>query len=158
MEGQTIMETKLLKEFETLYQLQETIAGLSTKNLYDSIGNTDTHCINCIGNVQEANGVQISLHMGLTRSAISKITTRLEKKGYIQGYKKTNNNKEIFYSLTAKGQEVYLKHEKAHNDWLLREEEFLKTVDEEEQKIMLRILKDFNDYILEKIEVLKNDN
>lgn len=149
---------ELLKEFEKLYQLQETIAQLSTTDLYDALGTTDTHCIHFIGTVQEANGVQISANLGLTRSAISKITTRLEKKGYIQGYKKANNKKEVFYSLTEKGQEIYFKHEKAHMAWLIRDQEFLKTVDEAEKKIMLRVLKDFNHYILEKIEVLKNDN
>lgn len=152
------MEIELLKEFEKLYQLQETIAELSTKGLYDSLGTTDTHCINFIGNVQEANGVQISANFGLTRSAISKITTRLEKKGYIKGNKKPNNNKEIFYRLTEKGQEIYLEHEKAHNNWLLRDEQFLTTVDEEDKKIVLRVLKDFNNYILEKMEMIKNDN
>ncbi|WP_101696385.1 MarR family winged helix-turn-helix transcriptional regulator [Clostridium minihomine] len=153
-----MMEMELLKEFEKLYQLQETIAQLSTKDLYDALGTTDTHCINFIGTVQEANGVQISANLGLTRSAISKITTRLEKKGYIQGYKKANNHKEVFYRLTEQGQEIYCKHEKAHNAWLIRDQEFLKTVDEAEKKIMLRVLKDFNHYILEKMEVFKDDN
>ncbi|WIW69735.1 winged helix DNA-binding protein [Anaerosinus gibii] len=102
--------------------------------------------------------MQISVNLGLTRSAISKITTRLEKKGYIQGCKKPNNNKEIFYSLTAKGQEIYFKHEKAHNAWLLRDQEFLKTVGELEKKTVLHFLKSFNNYILEKMEMTKNDD
>jgi DNA-binding MarR family transcriptional regulator len=149
------METELLKEFEKLYQLQETMAKLSTKGLYDSLGTTHTHCINFIGDIQEANGVQISINLGLTRSAISKITTNLEKKGYIESHKKANNNKEIFYSLTKKGQEIYLKHQKAHNNWLLRDQQFLKTVDEVKKKIVLSVIKDFNNYILKEMEILK---
>lgn len=152
------MEQELLHEFERLYQNQETIAEIATKGLYGSLGNTDTHCISCIGAAGAANGVQLAAMLGLTRSAVSKITTRLEMKDYILGSKRANNNKEIFYTLTEKGREIFAKHENAHAAWLARDEEFFKTVSESDKEVLLRVLRGFNNYILERMEEYKNDN
>lgn len=152
------MEDKLLKEFERLYQLQEMIADLTTKDLYDGLGTTDTHCINYIGDHKEANGVELAEDLVLTRGAISKITKRLMSKGYIISHKKEDNQKEVFYSLTTSGKGIYDKHVQAHNNWMLRDKRFLETLDEGNKEVVLKVLQDFNAHILNEMEEFKNDD
>lgn len=153
-----MIDDKLMNEFEKLYQNQEMMAKQTASELYSSLSNTETHCINYIGDNLEANGVELATNLKLTRSTISKMTTRLEKRGYIVGVKKADNKKEIFYSLTDSGREIYLKHEEAHSAWLKRDMDFLLTVDDSEKEIVLKVISDFNIYLRNQMEVFKNDN
>lgn len=152
------MDDLLLEEFERLYQLQEMIADISNKDLYGDLGTTETHCINYIGENKEANGVELSTGLALTRSAISKITKRLIKKGYIFSFKKEDNLKEVFYSLTPNGEDIFSKHIEAHKNWIIRDKIFLETIKKSEKEIVLNVLKNFNKYILREMEKLKDDN
>ncbi|SHK14130.1 MarR family transcriptional regulator [Desulforamulus aeronauticus] len=92
--------------------LQDLLAKYSpTKNLMLS----EIHVIDCIGKNQLPNATFIAKELNMTKGAISKITSKLLKKQFIKANYLENNKKEIYYTLTTQGKEVFKVHEKLHD-------------------------------------------
>ena len=115
------------------------------EGLLDEISLAEVHCIDGIGMVDHPNVTKISEKMGLTRGAISKISKKLLSKGLIESYQEPDNNKEIYFRLTAGGQAVYGDHKKIHNkvrqEWL----SFFEHYSDDEQAAILQFFTDIND-------------
>lgn len=75
---------------------------------------TELHVIECIADYSNSNVTFLSRKTGLTKSAISKISTRLKNSGLITIFQKENNNKEILFSLTEAGMTASNVHKKFH--------------------------------------------
>jgi len=75
---------------------------------------TELHVIQSIGEKDKVNVTSIAQHIGVTKSAISKITGKLLKKGLIERYQLADNQKEVFFRLTSGGESVFSFHERFH--------------------------------------------
>ncbi len=75
---------------------------------------SEFHVIDCIGKNRLCNTTFISQQLNMTKGAISKITVKLLDKELIEASRLENNKKEIYYTLTASGKEVFNIHEKLH--------------------------------------------
>ncbi|WP_289138808.1 MarR family transcriptional regulator [uncultured Brevibacillus sp.] len=74
---------------------------------YDHAGDisiTELHVIQAIGNHKAMNVTSIAHQIGVTKSAISKITARLIKKELIERYQLADNQKEVFFSADQRGE------------------------------------------------------
>lgn len=116
---------KLVTVFEYISNMmdghEEEVRNLLLKNDYKDIQNmslllSEIHVIDCIGKSQLTNSTFISKELNLTKGAISKITSKLVKKELIKGNHLENNKKEIYYTLTTKGKEVFNIHEILHKN------------------------------------------
>lgn len=76
----------------------------------------------------------------MTRGAISKLTKKLIKKGVIESYRKPDNQKEIYFRLTAQGKEIYKIHEQLHKEFQERDKAVFEQVTEEEFERILDFL------------------
>ncbi len=97
---------------------------------------TECHIIACIGANGSANGTFIAKTLNITKGSVSKTAAKLTEKNLINTERLPNNKKEIHYTLTRLGQELYRLHEnmhgKAKDEFALKLEKFtageLKTI------------------------------
>ncbi|WP_315073861.1 MarR family transcriptional regulator [uncultured Clostridium sp.] len=118
------------------------------KDLYDmGLMLSEIHTIDCIGKNQLTNATFISKELSMTKGAISKITSKLLKKELIKGNHLENNKKEIYYTLTAKGKEIFKIHEILHKT---EREKFVKILNQYDKE-GLRIINSFLDDLINEI-------
>ncbi|MEJ8547613.1 MarR family transcriptional regulator [Brevibacillus borstelensis] len=103
---------------------------------------TELHVIQSIGQGGHLNVTAISQKIGVTKSAISKITTKLMQKGLIERYQLHDNQKEVYFRLSGQGETVFSIHERHHrkigDEW----KSFLGRYAEEELGFLHRLLQD----------------
>ncbi|MBO0439453.1 MarR family winged helix-turn-helix transcriptional regulator [Candidatus Enterococcus ikei] len=74
------------------------------------------HLIEAIGRYPNMNTTKLATILGITKGAISQQIPRLEKLGLIMKHKDEKNRKEIFFTLTDLGNQIFLYHEKLHEE------------------------------------------
>lgn len=142
-----ILDEKLLEQFKSLYEKQDILSNINNNDLFSIYGFSEIHCLDAIGKSEDANVTYISSYLNITKSAVSKITRRLNQKGLITSYQKENNKKAVYFSLTAKGEDVYKLHEIAHDNWEEREKLFFSTIDVKEKEIIDSFLEKYNKFL-----------
>lgn len=75
---------------------------------------TSVHVIDCIGDHEPINHTGITKRMNLSKASITSISSKLLETGFIMKNQLNNNRKEIYFSLTDKGRQVYQLHQKMH--------------------------------------------
>ncbi|MGL5271550.1 MAG: MarR family transcriptional regulator [Selenomonadaceae bacterium] len=145
----------LLSQFAELYEKQDMLNKLTSKDILYGYGYSEIHCIDLIGKIEQPNVTKISLKMALTTSAVSKIVKKLLASGDIVSYQCEDNRKEIYYRLTEKGQTLFEEHIERHSAWEERDKNFLAEYDDAELKIISKFLGDFNKYLESKISSFK---
>lgn len=84
----------------------------------------EIHVIVAIAENPDMNLTGLAEVLGVTKGAVSQKVKILEKKEYIKIFKNSNNNKEILFQLTEKGNRVFLGHQLFHlklNERILNE-------------------------------------
>lgn len=114
------------------------------EDIFKGLHLAEVHCIDWIGMVDDANVTKIARQMSLTRGAISKISKKLLAKGLIERYQRPENNKEIYFRLTAEGEDVYNEHKKCHSQAKQEKLCLLATYSGEEQAVILSFLSNIN--------------
>lgn len=75
---------------------------------------TGIHVIDCIGNHEPINHTSIAEKMNLSKASITKVSTKLHEEGFIKRSQMNDNKKEIYFSLTSKGRQVFEVHAMMH--------------------------------------------
>jgi DNA-binding MarR family transcriptional regulator len=114
---------------------------------------SEIHCIEHIGKNIDSNVTKLAEAYYMTRSAISKLTKKLIKKGLIESYQKAENKKEIYFRLTEQGEAVYKVHENLHKEFTERDKIIFEQVTEEQFDIMLSFAEKYNKHL--DMEMLK---
>ncbi|MBT2218670.1 MarR family transcriptional regulator [Virgibacillus dakarensis] len=98
--------TTEIDEFDNLARLQ----GITSypNNM------TTVHVIDCIGNNEPINNKSIAEKMNLSKASITKISTNLLKEGYIKRSRMNDNKKEVYFSLSSKGRQIFEVHAMMH--------------------------------------------
>ena len=136
-------ESKLIKEIMLFQEYASTIQ-YGEKEAFEGINLAEVHCINAIGNLEQANVTKIAKKMCMTRGAISKINKKLLKRSLIESYQLPNNQKEIYYKLTDAGLKLYDIHAKCHIKSAQKKISVIKKYTSEEQNIVLKFLSEMN--------------
>ena len=143
----TVRQIEILSDIRTLFHKQEEhMKGYDERFLRETgvsgMSLSELHVIQCIGKKGLMNVTAITEEMGMTKGAISKICTKLFNKQFVEKMKMLDNQKEIFFRLTDNGNEIYMAHEKLHQQaeekWLL----LLNQYTEEELSLIQRFVKD----------------
>ncbi|MEC0226756.1 MarR family transcriptional regulator [Paenibacillus alba] len=99
------ISTTEIEEFANLARLQ----GLASfPNL------TGIHVIDCIGNNEPINNTSIAEKMNLSKANITKVSTQLHTEGFIKRSQMNDNKKEVYFSLSPKGRQVFEAHTMMH--------------------------------------------
>lgn len=94
-----------MKRFE---ELEKAPRNFGTEDLLYS---SEIHTVQAIGDNPNINLTGLAERLGITKSGVSKFIGKLLEKGLITKNKLINNDKEVVFNLTKKGNTAYLKHE-----------------------------------------------
>ncbi|MDI4647977.1 MarR family transcriptional regulator [Cohnella hashimotonis] len=75
---------------------------------------TSVHVIDCIGRNEPINNTSIAEKMNLSKASITKISTKLLKEGFIKRSQLNDNKKEVYFSLSPKGRQIFEVHAMMH--------------------------------------------
>jgi len=148
----TVRQIEILSDIRTLFHKQEEhMKGNDERFLRETgvsgMSLSELHVIQCIGKKGLMNVTAITEEMGMTKGAISKICTKLFNKQFVEKMRMLDNQKEIFFRLTDNGNEIYMAHEKLHQQaeekWLL----LLNQYTEEELSLIQRFVKDVGSHL-----------
>lgn len=151
------IQSEILSLFKGIYEKQEQLSKLTDYELFNEFSNSEVHSLSIIGDKQNVNGAMISSKLAMTRSAISKIISKLKKKELIYSYQNSDNKKEIYYKLTEKGYLIYHKHEKAHKEWEERDLKFLNQISDSKMEVISEFLNRYNSYLEDTIVERSNN-
>jgi Transcriptional regulators len=101
---------------------------------------SEVHCIEYIGKNADVNVTRLAEFFYMTRGAMSKITKKLIQKGIVESYRKPDNRKEIYFSLTAQGKKIYKIHEQLHEEFRERDKAVFAQVTGEQFDSMLDLV------------------
>lgn len=149
------MEEQIFNRIIEFLEKAERYNELSNRINYGGLTISEVHCLDYIGKVQVPNVTGIAKAMRMTRGGITKLTTKLAGKGYIEKYSIQGNMKEVHFRLTDLGRKICLKHGRIHEEARLRETEFLSTFTQGEQKIILNFFEKLNKFTLGNIEEME---
>ncbi|MDX8001082.1 MarR family transcriptional regulator [Xenorhabdus sp. Reich] len=103
---------------------------------------SELHVIQCIGASGLLNITAISQAMKMTKGAISKICAKLLQRSILEKLKMVDNQKEIYFSLTVEGKQIFAVHEKLHQQAEKRWMKILENYSEEELVAIQRFVVD----------------
>ena len=115
-----------------------------SEDFYGPLNLTEVHCIHWIGILDHANVTKVSNEMGMTRGAISKICKKLLQKEFIESYQEPENNKNIYFRISAGGQKIFEAHNVTHYRKFNEKIRIVNNYDADEQAIILRFLMDIS--------------
>ncbi|PFV70983.1 MarR family transcriptional regulator [Bacillus sp. AFS059628] len=108
---------------------------------------SEVHCIEYIENNADSNVTQLAEAFYVTRGAISRMTKKLINKGLIESYQKSENKKEIYFRLTARGKEIYKIHEELHNEFQERDKAVFEQVTEAEFNSIISFVEKYSRHL-----------
>ncbi|HEJ9487313.1 MULTISPECIES: MarR family winged helix-turn-helix transcriptional regulator [Proteus] len=150
MAKESVTTQDLLKGLSDFLHLKDERTDSSHKkvleeNGLDNYSLTELHVIHCIGEESMRNLTTISEYMSMTRGAVSKICSRLQKKGAIEKIKLADNQKEIFFILTAEGERLFHAHEVLHQQSQAKWSALFEQYDQQEKQAIKRFFSDVVD-------------
>ena len=113
---------------------------------------SEIHTIEAIGNYPGANVTDLAEVRGVTKGALSKMLSRLEKAGFIRRYQYKDNKKEHYFQLTALGRKAYEGHYLFHESRSNVTHAKYKEYSEEERKLILGFLHMYVEYLKDYME------
>ena len=129
-----------IRRFTTVFKEATSVSKhYGTKyKLYPS----EIHMIEIINDLKGMNTTQLAYRMGVSKAAVSKLTTKLEHIGFIEKYKEENNNKSTYYRLTEQGYKAYEGHIEYHKKLDMDFYTRLDKYSDEETKFILNFFKE----------------
>lgn len=147
-----------LEKFAQLYEKQDMLSRLNASELLREYSYSEVHCIGAIGRMDRPNVTKIAEHMRMTRGAISKLTKKLLAKALITSYVLEENKKEIYFKLSATGEQIVEEHKRNYDEWLARDSRFFESCSQENLQLVNSLLDMFNHFLEEQIVVLSKEN
>lgn len=102
---------QLMKLINIYSEYESSPRTYGTDEIYYSL---EIHTVHIIGKNPGINVTDIACLHGISKSAVSKVLKKLEKKEVVFRYKSQNNRKEVLFKLTDKGKEAYFGHIEYH--------------------------------------------
>lgn len=118
---------------------------------------SEVHCIEYIAKNTDSNVTKLAESFYMTRGAMSKVTKKLMKKGYIESYQKQDNKKEIYFRLTKQGKAINKVHEELHREFQERDKTVFEDVTEEQLNSMINLVEKYNKHLDAEIKKLDID-
>ncbi|HWQ63014.1 MAG TPA: MarR family transcriptional regulator [Methanospirillum sp.] len=101
---------------------------------------TEIHLIDMAGRYPGDTISDLSVRMGVTKSAVSQMVQKLVVKGYLIRCREEGNRKNICLHLTQNGKKAFAWHKSLHSNVDEQIISFLSALSEQERKILLELL------------------
>lgn len=133
---------------ELLVELFRDIMAIESKAIiteeFQDITNNDMHVIEAIGNAQPVMVSAVAKKMSVTQASINISMNGLEKKGYINRERSTQDKRVVYVTLTPKGKKAYNHHRDFHKKMI---HSIVDNLDDAEKEIMLKMLNHLIDFL-----------
>ena len=139
-------------------QKQEELRDLREDEMLQGLGNTEQHILAAVGDLPEPNVTAIAEYMGITKGAVSKNIRKMIFAGYLEAFQKEGNSKNIYYALTEQGRELYLLHQKAHENWIRADQAFFDTLSPEERRAAEEFFRKYLAYMDQQIREMERQD
>lgn len=106
----------------------------------DMLHCSEIHTVMAIGKNPNINLTNLSQLLGISKSAISQMVSRLAKKDLVEKHRDMANDKEVLIRLTPRGTIAYLGHEQHHAKIYARMHQNLGDLTEDQFSLILRFL------------------
>ena len=126
------------------------LEAVRMSHYYDTdveIFTSEIHLLVAIHENPNCNASQLAKLLGVPKSVISKIATKLEAKGLIGKFRLLKNDKEIFYALTTKGRVAYQGHINFHTRFFHNSWTNFSQMSHKEQQLIIDFLQNYSDYM-----------
>ena len=117
----------------------------------------EVHTIQYIGQHTGANVTAIAAGLYVTRGAVSKMTKRLIRRELIEKYQSPENQKEVYFRLTANGQKVYEQHEAIDHEHEKRDQVVFESAGPEQVAGTLKFLQAYNRHLEQELQDRQTD-
>lgn len=141
-------------ELNTLFDKMTMLDQAGFKKELPDYKPAEVHTVEFIGKHHHANVTMIANTLYVTRGAVSKMSKRLIKKDLIESFQTEDNQKEIYFRLTTKGQEVFNIHERLTKRVRQRDAEVFEQ-NSDQVVTVLDFLQKYNNFLDKQLE--KND-
>lgn len=148
------MTSALLQQFAEFLEKQDMLSRLTENKKLHNYGYSEIHVIAAIGHLKYPNVTEIAATLNMTKGAISKITKKLIFNNIIEAYTISENKQKIFFKLTELGHFLYEEHEKRHQLWIERDNQFLNQFSEQQLKNISEFMALYNNYLEKQIKEL----
>jgi DNA-binding MarR family transcriptional regulator len=106
----------------------------------DMLHCSEIHTVMTIGKNPDINLTNLSLLLGISKSAISQMVARLAKKDLVEKHRDPENDKEVLLHLTPRGTIAYLGHEQHHAKIYARMHRNIGDLTDDQFALILRFL------------------
>ncbi|OTA17460.1 MarR family transcriptional regulator [Xenorhabdus vietnamensis] len=147
MNNRTAYQREILTAVNQLIHLRDSTKRGNNEETLREYGLTgyslsELHVIQSIGVSGLLNITSISQAVGMTKGAISKICAKLLQRSIVEKLKMVDNQKETYFSLTNDGKQIFVAHEKLHQQAEDRWLQILENYSSEELMIIQRFIVD----------------
>jgi len=109
---------------------------------------TQLHILSAVNdNPNELNNTSLAAELNISKPAVTKALNGLIEHNLIVASKKAENNKEIYYDVTAKGKLLAAEHEKLHKIIEQQYDELFNDFSEDEINVIIRFLHAWSELI-----------
>ncbi len=140
-------EEQLMTGFWDIFNKKIWLNSIKLKASLNGYTPSEIHCIEYLGENTDSNVTELAESFYMTKSAISKLTKRLIKKGLIESYQKPNNKKEIYFRLTEQGKLINEIHKELDKEFQERDKAVFEQVTDEQYDIMIRFAERYNKHL-----------
>ena len=134
----------LVRLFRNINAIEESVIK---QNEYQNITTNDMHVIEAIGMKEPKNMTTVARSLMVTTGTLTIAVNGLVKKGFVERTRSEEDRRVVLVSLTDKGREVYVSHEKFHEEMVSAVTEELS---DEEQAVLEKALGRLNQFFREK--------
>lgn len=145
-------QEEILLEFRDVFNKMAWLNKEKMEEELDGYKPSEVHCIEFIGQNVDPNVTKMAEALYMTRGAVSKLTKKLLKKGYIDCYQNDANKKEVYFLLTPEGEKIYNIHDRLHKSFQKRDKVVFDQVTEAQYDAMLQFIKTYRAHLDNEIE------
>ena len=147
MNQEDAVQGQLLSDLTDIFNKNNRLRKPLMEASFPELSLSEIESLEVIGKMENPNVTKLADALYITRGAASKITRKLIAKKLITSYSKSENKKEIYFSLTSSGHKINSKHSQLHRDFLAQDKAVFVKFDERDLTIISNFIKAYNEHL-----------
>lgn len=140
-ESRQLINDIIVELFNNILMIEE--RSLIKKGI--SLSMTEVHTIEAIGIGNKKTMSDIADNLEITMGTLTTMITKLERKGYVQRERASNDKRVVLASLTEKGKAIEQTHRNFHDEMI---DHLMADLKLDEDKALILALKNINDFFI----------
>ena len=142
MDLNSVLNELLVKLFHNINDIEEQMIRTGD---YKDVTANDMHVMEAIGIDERKNMTTVAKALHVTTGTLTISINSLVKKNYVERERSEEDRRVVLVSLTPKGQQAFLHHQRFHEQMI---ETIVEQLSEEEQRVMEKALDRINQFFL----------